>query len=69
MSNKVRNNCIVEEVTSTGQRVRYGEGISDVCWLQGIARVVGLKVGDKGDLVYISGPSMGYWTFKPYSKN
>ena len=51
------------------QCYRFELGSNDIVWLTGSHRARGVKVGDKGDLVYSADGSQGRWTFHAYDKS
>ncbi len=46
------------------QHYKWGDGITDSLWLMGWTRASNVKVGDRGRLVYKTGPNYGAHFFE-----
>lgn len=53
----------VIRVTPEEVDVQWGDGVSDVYTLRGVANPPHVEVGDIGTLEYYAGPGIGFWFF------
>lgn len=58
------DNAVVKDIDVTGAvLVSWGPNATDCMYLNGITRPSNISIGDKGHLVYKTGPSYGLWFF------
>jgi 23S rRNA C2498 (ribose-2'-O)-methylase RlmM len=56
--------AVVTTITPTSVAVRYGDGLTEVEYLMGMARPkFPVRIGDRGTLKYVSSGSVGFYSF------